>query len=72
MKAPHHREVQSSLPFISAIVPIYNDRDRLLKCHKALYLQTYPYSCYKVIVVDNHSTENIYSVCQQFLNVHYL
>ncbi|PSB40550.1 glycosyl transferase [Cyanosarcina cf. burmensis CCALA 770] len=72
MKVIHHWEAQDSLPFISAIVPAYNDRDRLLKCLKALYLQTYLYNSYEVIVVDNNSTENIYSVCQQFPNVRYL
>lgn len=60
------------LPFVSVVIPVYNDGDRLLKCLKALYLQTYPYSCYEVIVVDNASTENIFGVCQQFPNVKYL
>lgn len=35
-------------------------------------MQTYLYNSYEVIVVDNNSTENIYSVCQQFPNVRYL
>ncbi|MDV2997638.1 MAG: hypothetical protein N4J56_007343 [Chroococcidiopsis sp. SAG 2025] len=37
-----------------------------------MYYQTYPYISYEVIVVDNNSTENIFSVCQQFPNVKYL
>lgn len=60
------------LPFVSVILPVYNDGDRLLKCLKALYHQTYPYSCYEAIVIDNVSTENIFSICQQFPNVRYL
>ncbi|MGL5922411.1 glycosyltransferase, partial [Chroococcidiopsis sp.] len=57
MKAPHYREVQSSLPFISVIVPVYNDRDRLLKCLKASDRQIYPYNSCGVIVVERNSTE---------------
>lgn len=60
------------LPFVSVIIPVYNDSVRLLKCLKALYLQTYPYNSYEVIVVDNNSIENVFSVCQQFPNVRYL
>jgi len=57
--------------FVSVIIPVFNDCDRLMKCLKALYLQTYPYSSYEIIVIDNNSTENIYSVCKQFPNVRY-
>ena len=57
--------------FVSVIIPVFNDCDRLMKCLKALYLQTYPYRSYEIIVIDNNSTENIYSVCKQFPNVRY-
>lgn len=59
-------------PFVSIIIPVFNDSKRLLSCLRSLYCQTYPYSRYEVIVVDNGSTENIYSVCKQFPNVRYL
>lgn len=58
-------------PFVSVIIPTLNDSDRLRKCLDSVYLQTYPVGSYEVIVVDNASTENIYSVCQQFPNVRY-
>ncbi|WP_052001669.1 glycosyltransferase [Lyngbya aestuarii] len=45
----------SSRPFVSVIVPVYNDTERLKHCLKALDQQTYPQSCYEVIVVDNGS-----------------
>lgn len=59
------------VPFVSVIVPVRNDGDRLAKCLAALYHQSYPYSRYEVVVVDNNSTEDIYSVCQPFPNVCY-
>ena len=57
--------------FVSVIIPVFNDCDRLAKCLKALYIQTYPYASYEIIVVDNNSTERIDSVCEQFPNVRY-
>ena len=43
-----------SLPFVSVIVPVFNDAEHLRYCLKALEHQTYPAS-YEVIVVDNGS-----------------
>jgi hypothetical protein len=42
-------------PFVSVIVPVYNDAVRLARCLAALEIQTYPADCYEVIVVDNGS-----------------
>jgi glycosyltransferase involved in cell wall biosynthesis len=42
-------------PFVSVIVPVYNDAARLATCLRALGAQTYPASRYEVIVVDNGS-----------------
>jgi glycosyltransferase involved in cell wall biosynthesis len=44
-----------STPFVSAIVPVYNDAAGLKLCLEALENQTYPKSNYEVIVVDNAS-----------------
>ena len=49
-------------PFVSVIIPVYNDVDRLTKCLKALSFQTYFKDCYEVIVVDNGSSENLETV----------
>lgn len=56
-------------PFVSVIIPVFNDSKHLSLCLQALYCQTYPYSRYEVIVVDNASAENIYSVCKQLPSV---
>jgi glycosyltransferase involved in cell wall biosynthesis len=43
--------------FVSVIVPVYNDRRRIVTCIRALLAQTYPRDRYEVIVVDNGSTD---------------
>jgi glycosyltransferase involved in cell wall biosynthesis len=50
------REVQ---PFVSVIVPVYNDAVRLIQCLEALESQTYPAERFEVLVVDNGSTEQV-------------
>ena len=46
-----------NLPFVSVIVPIFNDADRLNLCLAALQTQSYPQSHYEIIVVDNGSDD---------------
>lgn len=53
-------------PFVSVIIPVLNDSERLKTCLEALENQTYPKIFYEVIVVDNGSDEDIKSVVGQF------
>jgi glycosyltransferase involved in cell wall biosynthesis len=46
-------------PWVSVIVPVFNDRERLRQCLAALENQRYPKMCYEVIVVDNGSAPPI-------------
>jgi glycosyltransferase involved in cell wall biosynthesis len=43
------------LPFVSAIVPVFNDVARLQICLEALTQQTYLQSAYEIVVIDNGS-----------------
>jgi glycosyltransferase involved in cell wall biosynthesis len=43
--------------FVSVIIPVLNDGERLARCLAALDGQDYPRDSYEVIVVDNGSTE---------------
>ncbi|HVG28910.1 MAG TPA: glycosyltransferase family 2 protein [Pyrinomonadaceae bacterium] len=45
-------------PFVSVIVPVYNDSERLQLCLRALEGQTYPQHLYEIVVVDNGSDES--------------
>ncbi|MFB2980557.1 glycosyltransferase [Microseira sp. BLCC-F43] len=60
----------NSLPslFVSVIIPVYNDAERLKVCLAALENQTYPKDLYEVIVADNASDEaqDIKGVVAQF------
>lgn len=49
----------TAMPFVSVIIPVYNDSERLKTCLRALEMQTYPPEQYEVIVVDNQSDEGL-------------
>lgn len=44
-------------PFVSVIVPVYNDAIRIRACIESLLLQTYPFQQYEIIIIDNGSTD---------------
>ncbi len=60
-----------SQPFVSVIIPVFNDRDRLITCLTSLEKQTYPKNFYEVIVIDNgsDSEQNIAGAIAQFKGV---
>ncbi|MHC4692941.1 MAG: glycosyltransferase family 2 protein [Planctomycetota bacterium] len=57
-------------PFVSVIIPVYNDLDRLKTCLEALEEQTYPGNLYEIIVVNNNPAHNIEPDIVNFNNVH--
>lgn len=65
--------VPTSLPFVSVIIPVFNDGERLQRCLSALDQQTYPAHLYEVIVVDNGSdmSEPIAGITAQFQQTTY-
>ena len=48
-----------SKPFVSVIIPVYNDSKRLQICLNALDNQTYPKDKYEVTAIDNGSDEEV-------------
>lgn len=58
-------------PFISIIIPVYNDLERMERCLRSLEHQTYPQSYYEIVVVDNNSTEDLKSLTSQFQQASY-
>jgi len=44
-----------SYPFVSVIIPVFNDQERLKLCLDALCQQTYEQTRYEIIVIDNGS-----------------
>jgi glycosyltransferase involved in cell wall biosynthesis len=53
-------------PYVSVIIPVLNDSERLNVCLEALENQGYPKSLYEVIIVDNGSEENIHELGTKF------
>ena len=53
-------------PMVSVIIPVFNDRDRLSQCLRALEQQTYLSDSYEVIVVDNGSKQSIEDIVELF------
>jgi glycosyltransferase involved in cell wall biosynthesis len=56
----------SGLPFVSVIVPVWNDQDLIGGCLDALAGQDYPADRFEVIVVDNGSTDGTAAVVKGF------
>jgi glycosyltransferase involved in cell wall biosynthesis len=56
--------VQPGPPFVSVIIPHYNDLDHLQQCLKSLRRQTLPRECFEVIVADNNSVGGVRAVEQ--------
>lgn len=49
--------MDDSVIFVSVIIPVFNDAERLDKCLSALAHQTYPQGQYEAVVIDNGSTD---------------
>jgi glycosyltransferase involved in cell wall biosynthesis len=53
-------------PFISIIIPVYNEEEFLKHCLAAVFELNYPKDKYEVIVVDNGSCDNTQSIAKSF------
>jgi glycosyltransferase involved in cell wall biosynthesis len=52
-------------PFVSIIVPVYNEQNNLNQCIHSLLNQTYPKNKYEIIMVDNGSTDKSKEILEQ-------
>ncbi len=53
-------------PFVSVIVPVYNDEARIATCVEALLKQDYPRDRYEVLMVDNGSSDGTRDVIGRY------
>lgn len=53
-------------PFVSVIVPVYNDAARISSCIEALLDQTYPSGLYEILIVDNGSDDGTADVVRRY------
>ena len=65
--------IKNNCYFVSVIVPVFNDAQRLKVCLEALETQSYPQGYYEVIVIDNGSdpNQNIKGIVSQFTQTIY-
>ena len=54
------------MPFVSVIIPVYNDADGLDKCLHSLDAQSYPRDLFEVVVVDNDSEIKIDKIVKKY------
>lgn len=55
-----------STPFVSVIIPVFDNLEGLMRCLAPLAEQTYPRERYEVLVVDNGSRGDVRSVVEAF------
>ena len=53
-------------PFVSVILPVYNEERYLEECLKSLKEIDYPVDLYEIISVDNGSQDNSFFIAQQY------
>ncbi|MFC6723324.1 glycosyltransferase [Halobium palmae] len=53
-------------PFVSVIVPAYNDEEGIRRTLESVTAQTYPNECYEVLAIDNNSTDDTKAVIRGF------
>lgn len=56
-------------PFVSVIIPVYNDCKRLKVCLERLDSQTYPKELYEIIVINNGGNQGIEGLVSRFNQV---
>lgn len=67
----NQQEGNNPWPFVSVIIPFYNNQDEVLEIEKNLRNQTYPSDQVELIFIDNGS-DNLFSFPESFLSQHLL
>lgn len=55
-----------NLPFVSVIVPVYNDEKRIEKCIKSLLNQNYPKNRLEIIIINNNSNDKTVEIIEKY------
>lgn len=57
----------NSTPFVSVVVCAFNEEKILRQCLDALVSQTYPAERYEIQVIDDESTDQTFSIAEEFI-----
>ena len=70
MKVPNSEPSDlQTMPFVSIIVPAFNEAGHVGRCMESLRAQTYPRSRYEIIVVDNDSQDDTILVARRYADL---
>lgn len=58
--------MQNKLPFISVVIPAYNEEKYLPRCLKALQNQSYLKEKFDITIVDNNSTDKTAEIAKKY------
>ena len=61
-KAPSQTRSQ---PFVSIVIPVRNEAEHIQDCLKAVIAQNYSQRHYEIIVIDDYSTDDTYTLAQE-------
>ena len=59
------KEPNKALPFVSIIIPVRNEAEHIQDCLNAVIAQTYPKQLYEIIVIDDYSTDDTYTLARE-------
>lgn len=54
------------LPFVSVIIPTFNEQARIESCLNGLLAQDYPPDCFEIILIDNGSTDRTADIARNY------
>jgi glycosyltransferase involved in cell wall biosynthesis len=60
------KNMESSLPSISVVIPTLNEEEALPLCLRSIKSQDYPSELIEIIVVDNQSTDNTIKIVEEY------
>jgi glycosyltransferase involved in cell wall biosynthesis len=55
-----------NLPFVSVIIPLYNEEKYIRNCLESVLNQTYPEQCIEVILISDNSTDGTDEIIQNY------
>lgn len=59
---------EKELPFVSIILPAYNESKYISECLMSLVTQSYPRDCFEIIVVDNGSEDDTLEIAKRYVD----
>jgi len=59
-----------SFPFVSILIPIYNESTHIERCLRAVLAQDYPQDQIEILIADGMSTDNTHEIIRKYQKTH--